>query len=153
MSGSLNWNCALPCLHALTKAWNLDTVCAWCLPFCLTARQYLFCAVLQRSSNHGANYLSHLFGFFALRVCIFFRTPAFSASCSRNVSMFCERLSLSGACDLAIISNAVANSSMGVWVVHFFALVLYSCRHSPSNHHLRFILLSPIRTGTVHLQI
>jgi hypothetical protein len=134
MSGNLYWSRARPSLHCLTNAWNMLLVCAWFFPFFFTARRYLSRAFLHCSSYHGAMCLSHLFGFFALRLVVTLRTPAFSASSNMNVSILFDLSSLSVSCALLMALKAAENSGVAVCSAHFFALVLYSWIHSPSIH-------------------
>lgn len=134
ISGNVNYNLARLCLHVFTNALNMFVACAWFLPFRFTALLYLSRACLQLSSNHGAKCFSHLLGFLALFFVVIRSTPTFAASSSIKDSILYDRSSLSVSCALFIMWNAFENSGVAVCSAHFFALVLYSCRHSPSIH-------------------
>jgi hypothetical protein len=97
ISGSANYICARPSLHACTYLFSAWVVCGCYLPFLFTAVLYLVRASLHRPVNHGARCFSHLFGLCDVRFTVFVRTPALIASFSRNVSISFDLFSLSSA--------------------------------------------------------
>ena len=109
-------------------------MCLCSLPFFFTASLYLVRALWHAVSNHGAKCFAHLFGFFAVRFCDTFTTPASVASRSRNSSILLERSSFCFPYLFATASNAALNAGVDVCAFHLVALLPYSLRHSPSTH-------------------
>jgi hypothetical protein len=153
ISGSVNCICARALLHCYTYLFSVSCVCACCLPLLRTACLYLARASLHCALNHGARCLAHLFGFREVRLVMTVTTPAATASSSKNSSIFAVRRSLSSMCSCTMRWNASVNFCVEVCCFHFFALVLYSSRHSPSIHLYDRLLLrySDYFSGAVFL--
>lgn len=142
ISGNVNYICARALLHCTTYYLSASYVCTCCFPLLLFACLYLVRASLHFTLNHGARCLAHLFGLREVRFAVTVTTPAATAYSSKNSSIFVVRCSLLSAFTCTMWLNLSANSGVDVCCFHFVALVLYSCRHSPSIHlYMRLFLM------------